>query len=159
MQSNINIVGSYELALDAKGRINFPKSMREQLPAEERNLFVLSIGFEKNLKLYPKSVWDKMTAVFNKYSPLSKNVERLKLAFNAYADLIEVDAAGRISINKDLLAKADLKPGKTVRFVSIGDIIQIWDKEHFDAYQTSALDIGELSDEITGGNYLNPFEG
>ncbi len=163
MEAQINIIGSYEIALDAKGRFMFPKSMRDQLPEEHRTKFVIARGFNKNLKMYPKAVYDATMADLNKMSKFSTKVEALKLAFSAYADLVEVDAAGRVTINKDLINLGGLKPSITggdagsIRIVAVGDTLQLWDAAAFTAHQATAQSFGELADEVTDGNLLNPF--
>jgi MraZ protein len=155
MSNSIHLIGSYEVSLDAKGRFLLPKVYKEQLSEEDKNDFVLTVGFEKCLKLYPKKVWLELSGVFNKYSPINKDVDRLRRAFNAYADMITTDSAGRINISKPLKEKAGLQAN--IRLIAIGNAIEIWDVDTYKAFEEQEEDLGTLSDKITGGNYLNPF--
>ena len=155
MSNSIHLIGSYEVSLDAKGRFLLPKVYKDQLPEGQKEEFVLGMGFEKCLKLYPKSEWMALSAVFAKYSPINKNVDRMRRSFNAYADIIFLNFAGRLNISKKLCEKVGLT--KNIKLISLGNCIEIWDVDTYHAYEEQEEDLGNITDEITGGNYLNPF--
>jgi MraZ protein len=155
MSNLIHLIGSHEVSLDAKGRFLLPKTYKDQLPEDDKVEFVITRGFEKCLKLYPKRVWMELSSVFAKYSPINKDVDRLRRAFNAYADMLTIDGAGRLNISKSLQDLVGLK--KNIKLISLGDVIEIWDVEAFTEFETKEEDLGDLSNKITGGDYLNPF--
>jgi MraZ protein len=56
----INLIGSYEIKADAKGRIMIPAGLRKQIQPILNEGFILKRSvFQKCLELYPMSEWNK----------------------------------------------------------------------------------------------------
>jgi MraZ protein len=81
MKSMPQLLGEYECKLDAKGRMRMPAQLIKQLSEGEEHLFVVNRGFEKHLMLYPKNVWDRISAEINQLSVYN----RKNLAFIRYS--------------------------------------------------------------------------
>jgi phenylalanine-4-hydroxylase len=60
-----------------------------------------------------------------------------------------------LNISKKLCEKVGLT--KNIKLISLGNCIEIWDVDTYHAYEEQEEDLGNITDEITGGNYLNPF--
>ena len=65
--------------------------------------------------------------------------------------MVEIDAAGRLLIPKDLVVFAGIK--KEIVLSSAINIIEIWDKKQYDAATDDAdIDIGDLAEEVMGND-------
>jgi MraZ protein len=143
MSNNIHLIGSYEVSLDAKGRFMLPKTYKDQLPEGHKEEFVLTTGFEKCLKLYPKSEFLKVCESFNKYPTIDREIDKWRRSFNANADMLILDGAGRLNISKKLLEKADLR--KNIKLISLGNVIEVWELENYEAYEAQEDDLDTLT--------------
>jgi MraZ protein len=152
----INLIGEYEVAIDAKGRFLLPSGFRKQLP-ETADKFVINRGFESYLTLYPIEIWNALTEKINRYNDFDPEVRKFKRLFLNGATIIEVDSAGRILLNKSLQEYAGVK--KDVVFSAQGNKVEIWDKDTYYNYiRESAAGFSELAAKVAGGNNANPFE-
>ena len=71
--------------------------------------------------------------------------------FTAGVKMIDLDAATRILIPKDLLSIASLN--KSLVLSSAINMIEIWDKELYEkAIDDAALDFAELAEEVMGNH-------
>ncbi|MGH7739619.1 MAG: division/cell wall cluster transcriptional repressor MraZ, partial [bacterium] len=52
--------GIFHNALDAKGRLNIPARLREQIKSDHETPLVLTLGFDQCLFLYPMDAWKKI---------------------------------------------------------------------------------------------------
>ena len=80
---------------------------------------------EKCLVLYPDSVWieqeDFMRRKLNRWNRQEQQIFR---QFVSDVELITLDSNGRFLLSQKAQALADIK--QTVRFVGVGDTIEIW---------------------------------
>lgn len=122
----IGFIGQYESTIDAKGRFLLPSGFKKQLPEQENYVFVINMGIEKCLVLYPIQSWEP---VFNKVIQLNDfdpEVRDFRRQFLNGALKIELDSAGRLLIPKNLLEYASLD--KDIIMAAAGDKMEIWDK-------------------------------
>lgn len=69
--------------------------------------------------------------------------------FTAGVRTVEMDAAGRLNIPKDLMSFAGL--GKEVVISSAINIVEIWDKQKYEqAINDAANDFADLAEEVMG---------
>ena len=146
-----NIIGTYECKLDAKGRFMFPVAFKKQLAAVIASGFVLKRSvFCKCLDLYPMGIWENEMERINKLNRFVRKNNEFIRRFMAGVKQIEVDAAGRLLVPKDLFAFANLD--KEIVLASAVNRIEIWSK---DAYEKSVdektVDFGDLAEDVMGG--------
>ncbi|MFT5255233.1 MAG: MraZ protein, partial [Candidatus Paceibacteria bacterium] len=103
----LNLIGTYECKADVKGRLMVPAPLKRQLTPIMSNGFVIKRAvFQPCLEIYPMEQWndlmDKMSEL-NRFN--RKNVDFIR-RFTAGVKTVEIDAAGRINIPKDLASFA-----------------------------------------------------
>ena len=124
----------------------FPAAMKKQLSPILQNGFVLKRAvFQPCLELYPMNEWEVLMQKVNKLNRFKKKnndfIRRLKV--------VEVDAAGRLLIPKDLVAFSGIT--KEIVMSSAINIIEIWDKSKYEkAIDDATGDFADLAEEVMG---------
>ncbi|WP_348707100.1 division/cell wall cluster transcriptional repressor MraZ [Tenacibaculum sp. 190524A02b] len=146
----INLIGTYECKMDAKGRLMVSSAYKKQLSAVLQEGFVLKRSvFQPCLELYPMQEWNLVMAKINKLNRFVKKNNDFIRRFTAGVKLVEVDASGRILVPKDLCQFAGLK--KEIVLSSAVNIIEIWDKEEYEKIIDDAVvDFADLAEEVMG---------
>ena len=150
----LSFLGEYELTLDTKGRFLLPSGFKKQLPeGADNERFVLNRGFETCLVLYPMNVWAGITeklATLNDFNPKAREFKRL---FLNGANIVELDAAGRMNIPKSLTEYAGIK--RDLVFAAQGNKVELWDKATYQAHlQHAVASFSDLAAEVVGGDFL-----
>lgn len=146
----LNLIGTYECKIDAKGRLMLPQSFKKQLAPVLQEGFVLKRAvFQKCLELYPIAEWNALSQKVNKLNRFNKKNDEFIRRFNAGVKPVEVDATGRILVSKDLSVFAGLK--KEIVVNAAINIVEIWDKELYEkAIDDAVLDFADLAEEVMG---------
>lgn len=128
--------GEFKSTLDAKGRMNFPVKLRDELGAS----FVISktIG-EHCIKVYSKEDWESLVESIRKM-PQVKTAGIQRFLFGSAFE-VEPDKQGRVLIPAPLREYAELKTDIVI--VGLEGRAEIWDKQKWDGFNSS-LDMGEL---------------
>lgn len=140
--------GEYYCKVDSKGRIHMPGKLLSQLHIDHRDKFVVNRGFETHLNIYPKNVWDRMSAQINRLSALdlkSRNTMRFILAGATFLDL---DSAERLLISKQQQMYAKIE--KKVVLLAYKNKVEIWSEELYmeNFVKTPDLNSGDFSEDI-----------
>lgn len=146
----LNLIGTYECKVDAKGRLMLPQAFKKQLAPVLQDGFVLKRAvFQKCLELYPMAEWNALSQKVNKLNRFNKKNDEFIRRFNAGVKLVEIDSSGRILISKDLHAFAQTK--KEIVVNAAINVLEIWDKELYEkAIDEAALDFADLAEEVMG---------
>ncbi|KGO79486.1 MULTISPECIES: division/cell wall cluster transcriptional repressor MraZ [Flavobacterium] len=144
------IVGTYECKVDSKGRLMIPAPLKKQLHAGLEDGFVLKRSvFQPCLELYPMTEWNKMMQKINKLNRFVKKNNDFIRRFTAGVKIVEIDAAGRLLISKDLVAFAGID--KEIVLSSAVNIVEIWDKDKYEkSIDDSVVDFADLAEEVMG---------
>ncbi len=122
----MRFLGNIEAKIDAKGRAFLPAQFRKALMAPGDDGLVLRQDiFEHTLVLYPESVWNQL--IDDMRARLSRWNRQEQMVFRTFVSgmaTVQMDASGRILIPKQMLQAAGI--GQNVRFVGMGDTIEIW---------------------------------
>ena len=147
----VNIIGSYECRVDAKGRLTLPAGLKKQLLELVNEGFVLKRSvFHRCLELYPMSEWNKEVEGVNKLNRFVKKNNDFIRMFMAGVKQVEMDNAGRLQISKDLINFSGIK--KEVVLSSAVNRIEIWDKESYEqVISDPEVDFAQLAEEVMGG--------
>ena len=143
--------GQAAYSVDSKGRIAIPAKMRGALNPEAKNTFIITRGFEKCVFLYPLDHWTRMESEMrelNMYNRESRNFLRTILM---WADEVNLDGQGRVSIAKPLMEFAGITAGGSALIIGSLDHIEIWDPEIFETYVAEQVDdYDSLAERVMG---------
>lgn len=144
------LIGTYECKVDAKGRLMLPAAIKKQLLPALQNGFVLKRAvFQPCLELYPMSEWDVLMQKMNKLNRFKKKNNDFIRRFTAGLKMVEIDAAGRLLVPKDLVAFSGIT--KEIVISSAINIIEIWDKDKYEqAIDDATGDFADLAEEVMG---------
>ncbi len=146
----LNLIGTYECKVDAKGRLALPMGLRKQLGDIAHEGFVLKRSvFQPCLELYPMREWNIVMQQVGKLNRFKQKNNEFIRRFSAGVKPVEVDGSGRVQIAKDLVSFANID--KEVVVSSAINIIEIWDKELYEkAVNPDATDFAALAEEVMG---------
>lgn len=146
------IIGTYECKADDKGRLALPAPLKKQMAASLQDGFVLKRSvFQPCLELYPMSEWNAMMLKINKLNRFVKKNNDFIRRFTAGVKMVEVDAAGRLLVAKDLQQFAQIKLKGDVVLASAVNIVEIWDKDLYEkSLDNSETDFADLAEDVMG---------
>ncbi|QXP73480.1 division/cell wall cluster transcriptional repressor MraZ [Tenacibaculum sp. AHE15PA] len=146
----VNLIGTYECKVDAKGRLMMSSAFKKQLSAVLQDGFVVKRSvFQPCLELYPMKEWGLMMQKINKLNRFVKKNNDFIRRFTAGVKTVDVDASGRILVSKDLCQFAGI--GKQVVLSSAVNIIEIWDKDKYEkVIDDAVVDFADLAEEVMG---------
>ena len=131
----MGLKGSFERNLDAKGRLSLPALFRDQLGEHVCVFKALDVDA---LYVFSDTAFDEwVNRLFmdregrDGYDPRDPQDSRLMRLINKRAMPVDVDSAGRISLNEDLRRAAHLDREVTV--FGNRDHLEIWDRVESDA--------------------------
>ena len=149
----MNLIGEYPVSMDEKGRLRMPTSLLRQLNApateEQGYEFVVNRGFEKCLTLYPKMVWDTLSARINRLNRFNNRNRMFMRAFYQGANPVSTDSATRILLQKPLLDYAGIT-GEAL-LLAMDDRIEIWNPQEYYALSIDPNDFSDLANQVLGG--------
>ena len=146
----INLIGTYECKVDAKGRLMISSAFKKQLSPILQEGFVLKRAvFQPCLELYPMQEWNEVMDKVNSLNRFVKKNNDFIRRFTAGVRVIELDASGRLLIPKDLCQFAGIQKQSVLS--SAINIIEIWDKDNYQkAIDDAASDFASLAEDVMG---------
>jgi MraZ protein len=128
MQRSV-LVGEFEYTLDAKGRVAIPARLR---PAFAEGIFVTR-GYDHCVSGYAPDEWERFVAdQIESTSELSSKGRMLRRRTLASANLLELDAQGRIKLPSSLLTFANIV--RDVTIIGVQNRIEFWDRTRWAQY-------------------------
>ncbi|MGB0896125.1 MAG: division/cell wall cluster transcriptional repressor MraZ [Flavobacteriaceae bacterium] len=146
----INLIGTYECKIDAKGRVMLPAALKKQLSPVLENGFVLKRSvFQPCLELYPIEEWNVLMQKVNKLNRFDRKNNDFVRRLTAGVKMIELDSSGRLLVAKDLIGYSGLE--KEIVISSAVNILEIWDKEKYEEVIDDATgSFADLAEEVMG---------
>jgi len=143
------LLGEFDCKLDAKGRLMVPAALKKQLPNAENDGLIINRGFEKNLVIYPKNVWDAVVADLAKLNIYDQENRVFVRAFTRGATELSLDAAGRVLLPKSLVEYAGI--GSDLVLACQLDRIEVWDKKAYeDIFDDVPANFASLAQKVMG---------
>ena len=129
-----------------------PVALKNQMVPVMNGGFVLKRSvFQPCLELYPMAEWNLLMEKMNKKNRFKKKNNDFIRRFSAGVKIVEVDAAGRLLIPKNLISIAGIT--KEVVLSSAINIVEIWDKDNYEkVIEETAEDFADLAEEVMGGD-------
>jgi len=151
----VNLIGTYECKVDAKGRLMMSSAFKKQLSSVLQEGFVVKRSvFQSCLELYPMKEWSLMMGKINKLNRFVKKNNDFIRRFTAGVKVVDMDASGRVLIPKDLCHFAGIE--KQVVLSSAVNIIEIWDKDTYEkVIDDAVVDFADLAEEVMGNNEVD----
>ena len=146
----INLVGTYECKIDAKGRLMLPSVLKKQLAPVIAEGFVLKRSvFSSCLEIHPLAEWNILMGEVNKLNRfVKKNNDFIRL-FTAGVKMLEVDSNSRLQVPKDLISFASIS--KNIVLSCSLNMIEIWDKDKYEqVLKEATTDFADLAEEVMG---------
>ena len=127
-----HLIGQFECKADAKGRVNLPVALKQQLvPILEKGFVLKRSVFQTCLELYPKEAYDELMMKIVAKNQFSRNYDTFLRNFLAGSQEVSIEEHGRVQIPKPLISFAQIK--KEVVLASAINRIEIWDKARYEA--------------------------
>jgi len=147
---HMRFLGNIEAKVDAKGRAFLPAVFRKLLLAEgEERLVLRKDVFQACLVLYPESVWnEQMDALRQRLNRWNKQHQQVFRQFVSEVEILALDGNGRFLIPKRYQRMAEIE--QDVKFVGMGDTIEIWSNKKVDEQQMAPEDFGAALEELMG---------
>ena len=144
----MRFLGNIEAKTDAKGRAFLPAVFRKVLQASgEENLVLRKDIFQDCLVLYPESVWnEQMDTLRQRLNRYNADHQRIFRQFVSEVEMLTLDGNGRFLIPKRYMQSAAIQ--QTVRFIGMGDTIEIWAAEKIEAAQMGGEEFGKALEDI-----------
>ncbi len=137
--------GTFNHAIDAKGRTSLPARFREALSAAgEPRIVLMQYPHWRALLALPQSVWNELVKKVMAASPLDARWQRNVLKFVSSAHEVDLDVHGRVLVPPALREWAGLS--KEVVWVGMGPTIQLFDKAVHEAQMAAELPPDEVLD-------------
>ncbi len=144
----MRFLGNIEAKMDAKGRAFLPAVFRKILQAaSEERLVLRKDVFQPCLVLYPESVWnEQMDALRQRLNRWNKQHQQVFRQFVSEVEVLTLDGNGRFLVPKRYLRMADIE--QDIKFVGMGDTIEIWSCQQAEKNQMNPEDFGETLEEL-----------
>lgn len=139
--------GSFEHAIDDKGRLSIPARYREILKRRrERELILVDPLFDACIVAYPIKTWQQIEQNLLSKGNSDKKFREYARLISAHAVESTVDSQGRILIPPQLREKADLR--RDVVIVGVLDKIEIWNRERWASFCAQERDPEEYAGKL-----------
>ncbi|MGC8867480.1 MAG: division/cell wall cluster transcriptional repressor MraZ [Elusimicrobiales bacterium] len=131
--------GEYQFVIDQKNRVFIPAKFRDELKKEKAKKFMITIGLDGCLYIFPPSTWHQlMKNNMEIFRSENKEEERaFKRFFFSNACELDIDEQGRILIPNSHRGYASIN--RDVVIIGAGNKIEIWAKEKWQDYSEKKI--------------------
>jgi MraZ protein len=132
------VAGVYDCKVDEKGRIIVPSELlRQIMPEEMREKFVIRKGVEVCLVLYLEDEWQRKSGEVESLDEYDEEVVEFKRFFYSSVKRIFLDNSNRLLFPKALLDFAEIE--KDVVLLCMSNSIEIWSRKNYDEKVPAAI--------------------
>ena len=144
-------IGCYKAKVDDKGRLIFPAAFKSSMGEGANLRFVVKKSlFAECLEMYAYDEWERdseaVRSRLNFFNP--EHAAFWREYMRGTADVEPDGKLGRMTIPKALLDKAGIE--KDVVFAGNNHVIEIWDKNKYEAGEMGSEDFVALARKILG---------
>lgn len=143
-----NIVGEFEQAVEASGRLAIPMGLRSGVnPEADGGSYVVSLGSDWHLWIFPENCFKSYLREFDR-SLRPERRDRAMRMLLAHSRQVNPDGQGRVIVPERLLELVKLKTGP-VMLVGSRDHIEVWPREEWQQYSAEYLE-AEYPQDVRG---------
>ncbi len=149
----ITFIGDFVCKPDAKGRVVLPSLFKKVMSEANQSSFVVRKDlFDDCLVLIPQDEWQKEVQLLeSKLNSFRQKDKRLKRALYRSTAEVNLDGNGRFLVPKRLMEMVDVN-GEVV-LLGVGSTIELWSRQQLEDSELSGDALGELAEELLGGNF------
>jgi len=137
--------GTFNHAIDAKGRTSLPAKFREALAAAgEPRIVLMQYPHWRAILALPQSVWNELVKKVVSASPLDARWQRSVLKFVSSAHEVDLDVHGRVLVPPPLREWAGL--GKEAVWVGMGAVIHLYDRGAYQEQMAADIPADQVVD-------------
>ena len=139
--------GFTTISVDSKGRLAIPAKYRDQLLYQnEVNIVVTRDPQYPALKIYPGSMWNKISKELQSLQGLDPIVRNLQWTILGNANVCSFDPESRmlVLLSSELREYAEISKSAKVSIIGMGNKFEVWNEKNWQMRQTG----GALSTEI-----------
>lgn len=141
--------GTQTYAIDHKGRLSVPATMRRRARGKALGEFMVVGGFEGCLELYTLEDWKRVEDRLRRVPMGDRRGRSFARAYLMHAARVTVDSQGRITIPPALLSRAGI--GKEAVLHGQVGRIEIWNPERLQSVLEEAqAHMEEYADQVLG---------
>ncbi len=149
----IQLYGEYDCKIDERGRLRIPSKLLDSLGSLKSEGFVVNRGFEKNLAIYPKRVWEQKTKEINHLNIYEKQHRDVIRYFYRGASELILDSAERVNLPSKLMEYAGIE--KDVVINAYMNFFEVWAKDKYDEFSDAEAEkFGDITQGLNFGNNL-----
>lgn len=124
-----SFTGSAVHTIDPKGRVFIPTNYREALGSD----FTIALNNDlRTIAMYPRKIWREKCEAYGRIPDadrVGRNFVRYVMG-NTYTGC-NLDGQGRILIPQTLRAMFGLMEQKDIRFIGVGEYLELWNIEQY----------------------------
>ena len=136
------LIGEYEHAIDAKGRLSMPSKLRRDMG----EAFIVTKGLDGCLFAFSQEEWKNFETKLKSLPLSDKNARNFVRFFLAGATECEIDKQGRFLIPSNLRTAANLE--KEAVIIGVGTRLEIWNKEIWTS-KDEEISADEIAENMT----------
>ena len=139
--------GFTTISVDSKGRFAIPAKYREQLLIQNESKIVVTRDPQyPALKVYPGSIWNKISKELQGLQGLDPIVRNLQWTILGNANVSSFDPNSRmlVLLSSELRKYAEISKSAKVSIIGMGNKFEVWNEKNWEMRQTG----GALSTEI-----------
>ncbi len=129
--------GSYERAVDPKGRFNLPFRFRHEVENQPDD-YIVTLGADENLLIYTAEIWSQVFRAA-KDGAVTEQAQALIRHISANTFDLTPDSQGRVMVPVDMLRSIGVE--KRVLVVGMEDHLELWDTDVLTAHQAKNVHV------------------
>ncbi len=126
------LCGRTNHSMDAKNRIIIPQTFRQEIG---ENVYV-TVGYDHNLFIMSSDTFEALAKKVLDVPETSVESREFRRTFFGNASMCQLDKTGRLILPQILIDHAKIE--KDVVIIGVFDKLEVWAKEAYDEYLTSA---------------------
>ena len=143
------LIGEFDVKVDAKGRFRLPSSLLQQLEEWAERKFIVNRGFEKCLVLYPEEMWNVISAEVNQLNLYNRKNREFARYFYRGATELSLDSNERMLLPKKLAEYAGIE--KEITLMAYNGRIEIWATDEYERMlDEEPQDFSDLAQDVLG---------